>query len=549
MLEDGTRIRGAGCPTNPILYEFPAVPAVPDFRPLPHAISRRRVLALLSGTAALATVPAFAQNTTPGAIIQAALGEGQRFEPALVVEVARQIARRPYQAAASDLPDQFANLSYEQYSEIRALPQAQIWAGENRGFVVEPLHRGFVYTNPVVIYVAEDGLVRRIGYDRNRFEFGKLSVPANVPDIAFSGVKLLTTFGNGGSPVEFAAIQGANFFRAIARGQNFGVVARALTLRPAEARGEEFPYFRALWIERPTPGTEQLLVHAVLDSESVAGAVRLTLRPGDMTIVDVEMVLFPRVNLEHVGFGGMQASYLFGPNDRLEIDDARIGAYEAKGLCMSNGRGEWLWRPLQNPETLQISAFLDRSPKGFGLLQRDRDFAAFQDDEQRFELRPSLWVEPIGDWGEGVVQLIEIPSDKEINDNILSYWRPRGPIQAGSEVSVAYRQYWSWRPPERPPLALVSGTFSGRGTAGRRRRFMVDFRGDELGSELPDLRAVATASPGTIAGLKLYRYPGRKTIRAAFELDPGNENASEMRLVLHAGERPISETWLYRWTP
>jgi glucans biosynthesis protein len=289
----------------------------------------------------------------------------------------------------------------------------------------------------------------------------------------------------------------------------------------------------------------------VIDSESASAAVRMTFRPGDVTINDVELTVFPRVNLDHLGLAGMAASYLFGGNDRRpNQDDVRPAVYEVSGLQMLNGSDEWLWRPLHNPETLQISAFIDRAPKGFGLLQRDRDFASFHDDEGRLENRPSLWVEPLGDWGQGAVQLIEIPSDSEINDNILAYWRPRAPIPAGSEASFAYRQFWCWTPPDRPPMATVAGTRIGRGSGGRRRRFLVDFVGDTLPGIPPqDVRAALTAGPGAIQGARVIAHPHRKMVRISFELDPGSENASEMRLVLEAGGKPISETWLYRWTP
>ncbi len=192
--------------------------------------------------------------------------------------------------------------------------------------------------------------------------------------------------------------------------------------------------------------------------ESTSGALRMTFRPGDMTIVDVETTLFPRVNIDHVGLGGIGSTYFYGPNDRSNTDDLRPSVYEFSGLQMLNGKGEWLWRPLQNPDTLQISAFVDQAPKGFGLLQRDRSFEVFQDDEQRFDRRPSLWIEPLGEWDQGSVQLLEIPTDAEINDNILAYWRPKAQLAAGSEVPFAYRQYWCWSPPERPPLATVSAT-------------------------------------------------------------------------------------------
>ena len=523
------------------------MPVVPD----KHSYggpTRRTVLTSL-GALALAPGRAGAQNAqTPQALIQLALGDGQRFDPALIPDIARQFARRPFVPPPNDLPEAFSNLNYEQYVGIKALPSALIW-GDGRGISVEPLHRGFVFTNPVALYLVEDGLVRRVAYERSQFEYGRLNVPANLPDMGFSGFRLFSTFGNG-HPVDFAIVQGATFFRALAREQNYGVVARALTLKPAEARGEEFPVFRAFWLERPTPGTNTITLHGIMDSESTTGAVRMTFRPGEMTIVDVETTLFPRVNLEHVGLGGMGSTYLFGPNDRRNVDDTRPAVYESSGLQMLNGRGEWLWRPLQNPETLQISAFLDASPRGFGLVQRERSYEAFQDDEQRYERRPSLWIEPLGDWGQGSVQLLEIPNDSEINDNVLAYWRPKAVVAAGSEFPLAYRQYWCWLPPERPPLATVAGTRTGRGSANRRRRFAIDFSGDGLGENLPaDLKPTLTVAPGTVQNLRMWHYPERRTVRVGFELDPGSENACEMRLILEAGGKPNSETWLYRWTP
>ena len=511
--------------------------------------SRRAALALAAGAGAAALArAAVAQQPTPATLIQNAFAEGQRFSAAGVADLARTLSRSAFVRPPNDLPDAFAGLNFEQYIGIKSLPAARIWEGEGRGFVVEPLPRGFVFSTGVTLFTVEDGQVRRLVFDRRRFDFGALNVPANTPDLGFSGFRLLSAAG-GAQPFDFAIIQGATFFRALARGQNYGIVTRALTLKPAETRGEEFPIFRAFWLERPAAGTNAVVVHGLIDSESVAGAVRMTFRPGEMTIVDVETTLFPRVNLEHVGLGGMGATFLHGPNVRRATDDVRPAVYEASGLQIWNGQGEWLWRPLNNPDTLQISAFLDDNPKGFGLLQRERDFTSFGDDAQHFERRPSLWIEPIGEWAQGVVQLLEIPSDSEINDNILAYWRPRTPMAAGSEVTVAYRQFWCWAPPERPGLAAVTATRSGRGSGGRRRRFLVEFTGDSLVAPTPEVRPLVSAGPGTIANIRSWSYPERKTVRVAFELDPGGESACEMRLLLQSGTKPLSETWLYRWTP
>ncbi|MDJ1156886.1 glucan biosynthesis protein [Chelatococcus sp. SYSU_G07232] len=524
--------------------------------PILHTVLDRRqtlTLGLSAAVAILGSEAAVAQSQSFPQAVLAALPEGQPFDAARVADMARTLARRAFVPPASDLPDPLGSLTYEQYVGIRALGTALVWNGEGRAFSLEPLHRGFLFTNPVQLFVVEDGAVRRLAYERGKFDFGKLQVPAGTPggpDFGFSGFRVF--FGGAGEAAqEIAIFQGATFFRAIARGQNFGAQARALMLRPAEAKGEEVPIFRAFWIERPSAGSGALVIHALLDSESVAGAVRFTLRPGEMTIIDVETTLFPRVALEHVGLGGMTATYLFGPNDQRGIDDARAAVYEAKGLQMLNGQGEWIWRPLSNPETLQISAFVDTDPRGIGLLQRDRDYATFQDDDQRFERRPSLWIEPFGDWGPGTVQLIEVPSDSEVNDNVIAYWRPKTPYPQGGEVTFAYRQFWCWKPPERPPLATVANTRVGRGSNNRRRRFFVDFVGDSLADAGTTVEAkpALTTAPGAVHNVRVWPYPERKTLRVAFELDPGNETSCELRLVLEAAGKPLSETWLYRWTP
>jgi periplasmic glucans biosynthesis protein len=501
--------------------------------------------------AALMTSPALAQNAQNAVqlVINSALGDGQKFEANTIIDIARVLAKRPYVAQVSDLPDPFGALNFEGYDGIRAKPEAIIWGAEPRDFAIEPLHRGFLYTNNVAMHVVEDGAVRRLTYDRSMFNFGKLTPSAAMGDIGFSGFRLFSTSGDG-SKREIAIMQGASFFRASANGQDFGVTARGLTLRPAETRGEEFPIFRAFWIERPINGSGTLVVHALLDSESVVGAVRFTIRPGAVTIIDVEKTLLPRVQIDHIGFGGMSATYLFGPQSRRISDDVRPAVHEVQGLQMQTGRNEWIWRPLVNPETLQISVFSDESPKGFGLLQRERSKPFYEDDEQNFERRPSLWIEPLGNWGAGAVQLLEIPSNSEVNDNVLAYWRPRAGLAAGSETAMAYRQYWCWTPPEAPPLATVSATRIGRGSQGRRKRFIVTFTGEKLAdaSALIELKPVLSATPGAIHNMRIWPYPELKMVRVAFELDPGSESISELRLILESASGPLSETWLYRWT-
>ena len=477
--------------------------------------------------------------------------EPAAFKPGDVLDMARDLAKRPFRAASSALPDPFGNLAYEQYVAIRPRPEAAIWAAETIGFALEPLHRGFIFSAPVALFVIENGAARRLTYSRAMFDFGKLQPPVDLPDIGFSGFRVLHP-NEGGVLLETAIFQGATFFRAVARGQNLGAAARGLSIRTADPRGEEFPVFRAFWIEKPTLAGNALVVHALLDSDSVAGAFRFTLRPGEASIIDIECTLIARTVVDHFGLGAMGAIAYSGALDRRRIDDIRPAVREIGGVQMLNGKNEWLWRPVSNRETLQISAFVDENPRGFGFLQRDRDFAAYQDDDQHWEQRPSIWIEPIGEWGPGQVQLVEIPSDSEVNDNIIAYWRPRAPLLAGVEAPFAYRQFWCWTPPERPGLAIVTTSRAGRApgpAGGKRRRFLVEFSSDAFAdARNMDVRLNLTAGGGSIIAPRTFCYPERKAYRVMFDLDPGSETASELRLALEIGGKAISETWLFRWT-
>jgi periplasmic glucans biosynthesis protein len=486
------------------------------------------------------------QQTGALAFLQAVLQDGMRFDPAMVIEAARQLARRPYLQPNAALPDPFNGMTYEAYVGIRHRPERLVFADDGRPVVMEPLHRGYLFTTPVAISIVENGDVKRVAYDPSRYQFGRLAPPPNVPDIGFSGFRLLAGGENGR---EIAIFQGASFFRSLAMGQNLGVMARAMAIRTADARGEEFPIFRAFWIERPA-ADGVTVVHAVADSESATAAFRFIIRPNDITIIDTEATVFARAVVDHIGFAAMQATFLFAANRRRNVDDMRPAVHEINGLQMINGRGEWIWRPVSNPEQLQISSFVDENPKGFGLIQRERDFAAFHDDDQQFQLRPSLWIEPIGDWGPGHVQLVEIPSDSEVNDNIIAFWKPRQPLAAGSETAFAYRQFWCWTTPERNPLASAVGFRIGRGGALRRRRFLVEFAGGFLAQDQPpEAKLSLSAGPAQLLNPRLIFNHARKTARVTFELDPGNDNAAELRLVLEGADGPLSETWLYRWTP
>jgi glucans biosynthesis protein len=491
-----------------------------------------------------APAPAAPPPPSPGF----ALGPPYPFAPGSVAEQARALAKQPYKAPPNDLPEALTKLTYDQYVTIRAKPEALIWGADNFGFSIEPLHRGFIFSSAVAINLVSQGQSRRVIYDPSKFNFGTLPVP-HLGDVGFSGFHILVPQKDK-PPTEIAAFQGASFFRAIAQGQRFGALARALSINTADARGEEFPGIRSFWIEQPNLATNALVVHALIDSQSMTGAYRFTLHPGEATIIDTECTLFARAKVDNLGIATMSATVFADAIDHRRPDDTRLTIADIGGLQMETGRGEWLWRAVSNRDTLQISTFVDENPRGFGFIQRNRTFDNYQDDDQHWELRPSLWIEPIGDWGAGGVELIEIPNNSEANDNIIAYWRPKQVLAAGSETSFAYRQFWCWTPPDQPALALVTDTRSGKGSTAQRRRFLVEFNGEALGDAQQSgaIKPVLSVAPGTVIFIKSYPLPNTKTYRVMFEIDVGSEAASELRLELQLAGKAISEIWLYRWT-
>jgi glucans biosynthesis protein len=474
------------------------------------------------------------------------------FSAGDVQKQARALAGEKFVRPKIDLPKQLQDLGYDQYRDIRFKRERAIWTSEGVLFLVELLHRGFIFKEPVEMYVVAAGTARRVVYSPDFFTFGPSVQPPPDGTVAdFSGFRILAPINRADAFDELVAFQGASYFRAVAKGQGYGLSARGLALNTGAREGEEFPFFRAFWIERPQPEAHAIVVHALLDSASTTGAYRFTIRPGEATVMDVEMTLYPRVELKLAGLAPLTSMFVFGPNDRVGVDDYRTAVHDSEGLAIWNDRGEWLWRPLMHPETLQISEFIDDNPRGFGLLQRHRAFADYQDLEAHYERRPSLWIETIGNWGSGAVQLVEIPSKTDYHDNIVVFWRPSQPIPAQSEERRSYRLHWCWTPPVTPPLATTADTRVGAGLEKGTRLFVIDFAGGRL-AELPQdapVQVAITTSAGTVKHPVARPNPAVGGWRVRFVLDPAGAKLCDMRGILKLDEEPLSEVWSYRWTP
>ena len=488
-------------------------------------------------------------SSTAGGLALPARAESAAFDRSIVRQSARDAASKPFKAPDSKLPDSLKNLDYDHYRAIRFFPEHALWRGEKLPFQVQFFHRGFYYAPRVDIYEVANGQATRIAYRSDYFSFGSTPPPSPEVDLGFAGFRIHAPINRADYYDEVCVFLGASYFRAVAKGELYGLSARGLSINTGEAKGEEFPSFKAFWIEKPAANATSIVVHALLDSESATAAYRFTIRPAETTVFDVEMAIYPRVDLEHVGLAPMTSMFFFGPNDRIDVDDFRPSVHDSDGLAIFNGRGEELWRPLSNPRDLQISTFSDLNPHGFGLMQRQKDFLSFQDIESSFERRPSLWAEPIGDWGDGSVQLIEIPTKEEIHDNIASFWHPKTALQAKGEYTYTYRLHWGPDSPKPTSLARFSRTAVGARGEGI-KIFVLDLTGDKLRLVDPKkIRGVVTAEKAKVQNVVTQPNPAIGGWRLSFELSVDEKVPVEIRASLMQENDPISEVWVYRWTP
>jgi len=467
------------------------------------------------------------------------------------MEAARRAASSPFVARKLDGSAALQQLTYDQYRDIRFNADAGIWRNEQVPFRAELLPAGFLFQSPVKVSIVESGMARDLEGKADMFVLGPhVAKVLAGQDLPLSGFRMRTRLNSRSVWDEFLVFQGASYFRAVGRGEAYGLSARGLAIRTAHPTGEEFPMFTQFWIERPATNASGIVIHALLDSPSTTGAYRFSIIPGADTIMDVDVTLFPRVPMENIGIAPLTSMFLFDESERARIDDFRDEVHDSDGLQVQLASGELIWRPLRNPTQLQVSSFTSQAPRGFGLVQRSRRASDYHDFEARYELRPSLWIEPTSDWGEGQVELVEIPTNNETNDNIVAFWSPAYTVPAGKPWHVSYRMRWGERGRLQPALARVTATRTGPSFDGKRRIFVVEFSG--TGRRIDNLKMDAGTSSGKLSNLVLQPNPLTKGVRASFELDPQDTDVAELRLrLLRSGareDRAASETWLYRWT-
>ena len=518
-----------------------------------QSLSRRALLVSVVAASGARLVRAARAQSAPAAPAAPA------FVYADVVKRAHDLAGAPFDASIPPLPDAIAGLDYDAWRDIRFKSDKPLLSQPGANFRLELFHLGHLYKRPVVVNVLRDGIPAPVPYAANLFDYGHNKIPAGLPiNLGFAGFRLRYPLNAPHVMDEVIAFLGASYYRFLGRGQRYGLSARGLGVGSGARADEEFPFFREFWIETPDPAAERIVVHALLDGASATGAFRFEIVPALETSVEATATLFARRSIAALGMAPLSSMFLRGKNDHRVDEDFRTELHDSDGLFIHTGAGEWIWRPLSNPADPAVSTFLDNNVRGFGLIQRDRAFDHYQDLDLAYELRPTYWIEPHEGWGEGGVQLAELPTDDESNDNIVAAWTPKANFEAGRSMTYGYRITALTNDSRLTPSARAVNTFRAAPRAlgaaeappPGATRFLIDFTGGDLGYYLSDptlVEVIATTSAGRVLRTFLAPNTHISGFRAGVDIALDAGQSCDVRVFLRAANKALTETWTFPW--
>lgn len=515
-------------------------------------VSRRAFLIASAAAGLLAGLrPALAEGGKAGVT----LSSPTPFDFSGLAMKAAEMAKKPYAATPVRAADLLEKVDFDVYQQISFKPEDTLFP--TGPYPVRLFHLGRYFKSPVKIAMVADGQSREVVYSSDLFTFGPKArqIQAKLPkDLGFAGFRV----HEAGKETDWLAFLGASYFRSAGELNQYGISARGLAIDTSASKPEEFPRFTEFYLEE-TP--DALVICALLDSPSVTGAFRFTCRRPKAVIMDVEARIFARTDIEQLGVAPLTSMFWYSETNQHQARDWRPQVHDSEGLAIWTGGGERIWRPLNNAPGVMTNSFLDKNPKGFGLVQRDREFTHYEDDGVFYDKRPTLWVEPRGDWGEGQVQLVEIPTEDEVHDNIVAFWSPREKVRAGQSFSFDYRLHWVAVEPYLPGnIGHVVATRRGRGGNPAVRdksseyvKYVIDFEGGDLATResFKNLaEPVVTASRGRLINPFAIRVAGTDRWRIMFDLDVDGKGPVDLRAYLRTPKgQALTETWLFQHHP
>jgi glucans biosynthesis protein len=488
-----------------------------------------------------------------------------------VAQLALERAQKPFHSPRADLPKVLRadKLDYDKYREIRFRRDRALWTADNLPFRIEFFHPGYLYSEPVHVYEFTLTHVQPIRFVQDFFDYGNLHIQNQIPvNTGYAGFRVLYPLNETNQLDELGAFLGASYFRLLGKDQRYGMSARGLALNCGESdRPEEFPIFTDWWLGKPQKEDTELTLFAILDTTNCTGAYEFHIRPGETTVCDVDAILYlratntvPAADPKHppittLGLAPLTSMFWFGKNTEHKPDDYRAEVHDSDGLLAHMDSGEWLWRPLDNPAMMRHQIFHAKNIRGFGLMQRERSFAAYQDSFNFYQLEPSVWVKPHGNWGDGDLHLVELNSEFEGLDNIVAFWDPKNKPAPLIPYPFGYTLYWTRENDMKLSDNKAVATRVGLDLDCKDcRQIVIDFDGprlDALPEDTPPLAIANCSTNAVILDNQVIRNEDSGTWRVILKMQPkpGNVDPVDLRCTLQNGTNRLSETWTYQWSP
>ncbi|MBM7333906.1 glucan biosynthesis protein G [Alloalcanivorax marinus] len=473
-----------------------------------------------------------------------------------VIDKAREKAGESYQAP-TPVPQFLQELSQEQYQGIRFKSENSLWRESGSHFQVSLMSPGLYFKHAVKLNVVDAQGVHDLPYDKNNFTYTSEELARRVPaDLGYGGFRLTYPDADAENGRRaFMVFAGASYFRAIGKNNHFGLSARGIAVNTGLPSGEQFPSFTEFWLIRPNAKADTLTLYALLDGRSLTGAYQFDIRLGDAAVMDVKSRLFIRNDIEKLGVAPLTSMFFYGGNTARPVGEWRPRVHDSDGLLMHDGgSGEWLWRPLLNPKNLKIDYFSAAQVQGFGLMQRQTRFDDFQDFGAHYHERPSAWVQPKGEWGKGRVSLVQLPSNNEVNNNIVAFWTPDEPVRQGQTLAYDYQLKVGAPTVSGSDRASAVKTFvgdgnrAGGGNVEGAYRIVVDFAGGPLkdvpGNAPVTSDVIAEGDGEVIEHFVEFLAPVNRW-RVSILARPAADQPLSLRAFLKKGEDTVSETWSY----
>lgn len=539
-------------PSSHLVLWSSALRLLAPSRPLAHALLLALMALPLARPASAETVvPVSAETAAP---FTPALGAAQPFSFDLLAGRAQALAAAPWQPDRVAQPEVLERIDYDAHWRIAFRPEATVRVGD---IPVQFFHLGTYFRSPVQMNVVEGGQSREVIYDPRFFDMPEDS-PARAlsKGTGFAGFRLMRA----DLKTDWISFLGGAYFRTDGALRQYGLSARGIALNSGMSIPEEFPRFTEFYIEEPADGSADVVIHALMEGPSVTGAYRMATvnAEGRGQVMEISSRLFFRAPVERLGIGPLTSMFWYSETNRVLGFDWRPEVHDTDGLMMVMGNGEQIWRPLNNPSRVVTSSFYGQDIKGFGLIQRDRNYANYEDDGVFYDKRPAVWIEPLSGWGEGAVQLVEIPTNDEIYDNIVAFWNPAEKPVAGSQMQFDYRLHWGVDAPVETPLARTVATRIGAGgIPGHPRpaghlKMVLDFEGPAVkGLGQQDGVTPEITLPEGVELVQAYTLPvvGTDRWRLIFDIAAPGVETVDMRAYLSRGGVPLTETWLGQVQP